>query len=223
MREQYLRQLSAIDAELLALGHVVEGQVAAVTAAYLGRDRSEAARIIAVDSGVDRACDSLREHIVACIATQQPVAGDLRRLVSALTLAGELERIADYAKSLARLTIEGVLPWRQDYDARFALIAERATGILTTALQAFAQRDAALARVTEQLEAEIDAAVLEARSELLGVIAAEPELAAWSVNRMFSIYMLERIADRSTNLAEGVVFLVRGESIQLNRELHRSV
>ena len=223
LRGHYLQQLNSIHAELLALGQIVVSQATGTIEALVQRDRSRAVQLIANDGGVNRACDAIQQHIISCIATQQPVASDLRRLLAALDISTELERIADYAKNIAKLTIQSVLPPQGSANVLFTDLTRRTTQTLSTALLALAQHDTIVARSTELLEAAVDTEAAAVRGQLLGLLHADPVAADWSVNHLFSVYMLERIADRATNIAERVIFMVSGETARLNEAPPKSV
>ena len=104
-REHYTQQLEALHAELRSLGQLV---VAAITWSLDALNRQDVAiaqRVVAGDREIDRAQYTIEDHAIGVIATQQPVAGDLRRLIATIEIAGELERIGDYAKSVAKIVI----------------------------------------------------------------------------------------------------------------------
>src|SRR5262245_11543253 len=104
-REHYTQQLEALHAELRALGQLVVAAIGWSLDALNRQDAVVAQRVIGDDQDIDRAQYTLEEHAITVIATQQPVAGDLRQLIATIETAAELERIADYAKSIAKIAI----------------------------------------------------------------------------------------------------------------------
>ena len=106
-REHYMQQLEALHAELRALGQLVVAAIGWSLDALNRQDAVVARRVIDDDKDIDHAQYTLEEHAITVIATQQPVAGDLRQLIATIETAAELERIADYAKSIAKIVVRG--------------------------------------------------------------------------------------------------------------------
>src|SRR5690242_15360482 len=122
-REHYTQQLEALNAELRSLGQLVVAAITWSLDALSRQDGDVARRVIADDRDIDRAQYTLEDHAIGVIATQQPVAGDLRRLIATIEIAGELERIADYAKSVAKSVIRDAQRPRLEPPAGIAQMA----------------------------------------------------------------------------------------------------
>jgi phosphate transport system protein len=215
-REHFMQQLDALHAELRSLGQLV---VAAITWSLDALNRHDvvlAQRIVADDRDIDRAQYTLQDHAIVVIATQQPVAGDLRQLIAAIETAGELERIADYAKSIARIVIRDAGRSSLDLPAGMAQMAERALAMLNEALEAFIRQDGDAARRLGAADDQVDALQKQVRAELIERLEREPANAARLADLLAVTQTLERIADRATNIAERVVFMVSGAQIELN-------
>jgi phosphate transport system protein len=215
-REHFDHQLGALHTELRALGQMV---VAAITQAVdaLSRGDSDAARqVIAADPEIDRAQYTLEERVLVVMATQQPMASDLRRLVAAIAIASELERIGDYAKGIAKMVARGVdQSLIQSLDAIHHM-AELAIEMLGNALDAFVRQDAVAARRLGEADDRVDKLSKSVRAELLDRMRHEHDSVERAVDLLFVVHNLERIADRTTNIAERIIFMVSGEVIELN-------
>jgi phosphate transport system protein len=144
------------------------------------------------------------------------MAGDLRELVAAIEIASELERIGDYAKGIAKITIRNADQPPVAQLADIPQMAEQAINMLGNSLDAYVNRDAEAARVLAELDDKVDELSDKMRAELLDLIQNDPSTAARGVDLMFVAHNLERIADRTTNIAERVIFMVKGDIVDLN-------
>jgi phosphate transport system protein len=215
-RAHYLQQLEALHTELRALGQMVTTAITQAIAALTQQDLGLASQIVTDDRRIDKAQYALEEHALGVIATQQPTAGDLRRLVAAIEIASELERIGDYAKGIAKITIRTmqqplVLPLGD-----LAQMAEQAMAMLGVVLDAFVREDDAEARRLAEADDRVDALSQRVQAELVDLMQRDPKAVAQGVDLLVIAHNLERIADRATNIAERVVFMVSGEVVELN-------
>jgi phosphate transport system protein len=215
-REHFVKQLEALDADLRALGQMVVTAITRAVDALARQDVAASQQIIAEDQRIDQAQYVLEERVLVVMATQQPMAGDLRRLVAAIEIASELERIGDYAKGIAKIAIRGAgrplakpLPDIPD-------MAQEAIAMLSRALDAFVNQDADAARRLGEADDRVDVLSKRVRAELLAMIRDDPPAAEWAVDLLFVAHNLERMADRTTNIAERVIFKVSGDVIELN-------
>jgi len=215
-REHFTHQLETIHNELRALGELVAAAIARAVDALTEQDIAAARSIVADDQHIDRAQYALEEHAVAVIATQQPVAGDLRRLIAAIAIASELERIADYAKGIAKLTIrDAERPWVPVPDG-LAQMAEQARAMLYSALAAFIQQDAAAAWRLREADDRVDALSKRVAAGLFDLLRHRPASTERVADLLFVAHNLERMADRTTNIAERVIYMVSGDVVELN-------
>jgi phosphate transport system protein len=150
------------------------------------------------------------------MATQQPMAGDLRRLVAAIEIASELERIADYAKGIAKITIRGAGQPLVKPLLDLSQMATHAIDMLGSSLEAFVAEDAAAAQALGEADDRVDALSTSIRAELLDLMQRDSATAEWAVDLLFVAHNLERIADRTTNIAERIIFMVSGKIVELN-------
>jgi phosphate transport system protein len=215
-REHYIQQLEALHTEIRALGQVVIVSITRAIDALRRQDVEAAQRIRADDERIDQAQAALEEHALMVMATQQPMAGDLREIIAAIEIASELERIGDYAKGVAKITIRNADQPLVSPLVDIPQMAEEAINMLGTALDAYVNRDPEAARQLAGLDDQVDELSGHLRAELLALIQRDPTTAARAVDLMFVAHNLERIADRTTNIAERVIFMVKGDVVELN-------
>ncbi len=216
MRETFEREMRQLQDNLLELGSMVVEALGAAVRALQGRDLAAAERIIAGDCAVNERRFAIESEALVLIATQQPMAGDLRTIAAVLEVCTELERIGDYAKGIARicLLLGQALPVKPLVDIpRMALQVE---GMLRQSLAAFVHRDVSLARSIPPQDDEIDAMYNRVYHELLDVIIADPATIDRATHLLWVAHNLERAADRVTNICERVVFTVTGELSELD-------
>jgi phosphate transport system protein len=215
-REHYTQQLEALHAELRALGQLVVAAIGWSLDALNRQDGTVARRVIDDDRDIDHAQYTLEEHAIAVIATQQPVAGDLRQLIATIETAAELERVADYAKSIAKVVIRGAESPALEPPAGIAQMADRALVMLNQALEAFIRQDGEAAHKLGVADDQVDALERQVRAELIDRLKGEAAAVERLADLLTVAHNLERIADRSTNIAERVVFMVSGAQVELN-------
>jgi phosphate transport system protein len=216
-REHYIQQLEALHTEIRALGQVVIVSITRAIDVLRRQDVEAAQRIRADDERIDQAQAALEEHALMVMATQQPMAGDLREIIAAIEIASELERIGDYAKGVAKITIRNADQPLVSPLVDIPQMAEQAINMLGTALDAYVNRDPEAARQLAGLDDQVDELSGHLRAELLALIERDPSTAARAVDLMFVAHNLERIADRTTNIAERVIFMVKGDIVELNQ------
>jgi len=215
-REHYVQQLEALHTEIRALGQMVIVSITRAIDALRRQNVSSAKWIIDEDQHIDQAQATLEERALTIMATQQPMAGDLREIIAAIEIASELERIGDYAKGIAKITIRNADQPLVKPLVDIPLMAEKAINMLGNALDAYINRDAEAARSLAESDDLVDALVAHVRADLLDVIHSDPTSAERAVDLMFVAHNLERIADRTTNIAERVIFIVKGDIVELN-------
>ena len=215
-REHYVQQLEGLHTELRALGQLVIVSITRSIDALRQQDVEAAKKVVADDRRIDQAQAALEEHVLTVMATQQPMAGDLRRLVAAIEIASELERIGDYAKGVAKITIRHAGQPLIKPLIHIPEMAELSINMLGTALDAYENEDVEAARGLAASDDRVDELSKGVQADLLDAIQQEPASAARAVDLLFVAHNLERIADRTTNIAERVIFMVRGDVVELN-------
>ncbi|MBS1967552.1 MAG: phosphate signaling complex protein PhoU [Chloroflexi bacterium SZAS-1] len=215
-REHYVQQLEGLHTELRALGQMVIVSITRAIGALRQQDVTAAKQVIEEDNRIDQAQYRLEEHALVVMATQQPMARDLRRIVAAIEIASELERIGDYAKGIAKITVrQGDTPLAKPL-MDIPQMAEQAITMLGSALDAYVNEDADAARRLSNADDTVDDLVSRMRAGLIELIQSDPSTTARSVDLLFVTHNLERIADRTTNIAERVIFIASGDIVDLN-------
>ena len=215
-REHYVQQLEALHTEIRALGQMVIVSITRALDALRRQDTEAAQRIRSDDARIDQVQAALEEHALTIMATQQPMAGDLREIIAAIEIASELERIGDYAKGVAKITIRNADQPLVKPLVDIPEMAEHAINMLGSALDAYENMDADAAHRLADADDRVDDLGKQVQAELLDVIQADPSTAARAVDLLFVAHNLERIADRTTNIAERVIFMVKGDVVELN-------
>lgn len=215
-RETFDRELRRLEDEVLVLGNMVERAIAESVEALKRRDFEASRRIIAMDRDINAKRYQIETDALVLIATQQPMASDLRVLAAVLDIASELERMGDYAKGIARINLMiGDQPLIKPL-IDIPRMADRACSMLRRALEAFARRDVEAARAIPAEDDEVDALYNQVYRELVTYIMADPKNIDQANYLLWAAHNLERAADRVTNLCERVVFTVTGELKELN-------
>ena len=214
-RERFEQELRHIEDEVLALGTMAERAVHSSVEALARQDLAAARRIMDDDHLINERRFDLENGILTIIATQQPMAVDLRKLASMLELVGEVERIADYAKGIANIAVMiGAEPLVKPL-VDIPRMADLACGMLHRALEAFSRWDVDLARSVPKEDEEVDVLYNRIYRDLAGVIAKDPRTIDQAIRLSWVAHNLERVADRVSNLCERVVFAVQGRMEEL--------
>lgn len=215
-RNTFDHQLSELQDAIVQMGRQVDTALDRSIHALVERDSEEARQVIADDVLINRAQHDIEERCIVLLATQQPMARDLRVLVGILNIVVELERIGDYAEGIGKIALrlinEPVLKPLIDIP-RMAVVARRMT---QEALNAFVGRDVSLARSVAEGDDEVDALTDQVYRELLTYMLDDPKTIERATQLMWVSHNLERSADRATNIAERVVQLVTGDVEELN-------
>jgi phosphate transport system protein len=217
-RETFDRELQSLQDEVLILGSMVEKAIVESVDVLKRRDKEGSRRLIAEDQLINEKRFAIEADTLVAIATQQPMAGDLRTLAAVFEIATELERIGDYAKGIAKINL-------MMEDKPFIkplidipLMAVKARDMLHQALEAFVRRDVDLARAIPARDDEVDALYNQVYRELLTHIMADPRKIDQATHLLWVAHNLERAADRVINLCERVVFTVTGELTEMDVE-----
>lgn len=218
MRHRYARQLQNVHDDLLRIGSRVEHGLADAMRALTTADAALAANVVAADREIDRTHVAIDEQIFELIATQQPVASDLRTLLATSAIASELERAGDYAKGIAKrvsllLNQTPIVP----VPATVARMGELSHAMLTNCLDAYVKRDIDTARTLSDVDAQVDALEDEANEQIRTMIRNDVATLNSGLILMEITYMLERLADRTTNIGERVIFMINNTTEELNK------
>lgn len=218
-RKSFDRELQRLQDEMLLLASRVENAISEAVEVLKKQDLEAAKRIIDQDHIINKKRYELEQDCLIAIATQQPLAGDLRVLAAILDITDELERIGDYAKGIAKITIMiGKTPLLKPL-IDVPLMAQKAGEMLHRSLDAFVQRDIDLARQIPLGDDEVDHLYNLVYNELMTYIAADINNVEQANYLLWVAHNLERAADRVTNICERVIFTVTGEFIELDQEI----
>lgn len=217
-REAFERELQRLQDEILALGSMVENAIIESVEILKRRDMEGSRRLVAQDRLINEKRFAIEADALVLIATQQPMAGDLRTLAAVLDISSELERIGDYAKGIAKVNLMmGEKPLLKPL-IDIPRMAGKARDMLHRALDAFVQRDVALARAIPAEDDEMDALYNQVYRELLTYIISDPRTIDQATHLLWVAHNLERAADRVTNICERVVFTVTGKMVEMDVE-----
>lgn len=217
MRAHFNNQMQQVHDDLLRMGSRVEHALADIAQTLETRDTDVAQRVIAGDREIDAARSAIEESVFDLIAMQQPVATDLRRLLATIAIANELERAADYAKSVAKRVIRSVsLHSMVDTPPKLRQMAALALEMLNTSLDAFVRTDISMARSLSERDEAVDALEDEINDELRAIARQDPSRLDAVLAWLDAAHMLERLADRATNIGERVIFIATSETEELN-------
>lgn len=215
-RESFDRELRRLQDEMLILASMVDQAIAEAVDALRHLDMHAAHRIIRADRQVNEKRFAIEEVVVSAIATQQPMARDLRTILAVLHITIELERMGDYAAGIARIILMHGEQQLLKPLIDIPRMAELARTMLRCSLDAFIHRDAVMARQIASQDDAVDALYDQVYRELLTYMLNDPTTIDRATWLLWVAHDLERIADRVTNICERVVFVVTGELEETN-------
>jgi phosphate transport system protein len=202
---------------ILAMAENTSNSIHQAIECMKGLDKSRAETIVGNDKEINRQHRHTETMAVSIIASQQPVAHDLREIVAAMRVSDEIERIADHASNVAgiRLELNGQDMSRLGLE-EMADFHDRVENLFQVAMQAYQSMDVEQARQTEALEEEVDALIQPISTSLFARMKADPDVVEDASRMLWINHNLERIADRATNIAEQVIYMVTAEEEKLN-------
>jgi phosphate transport system protein len=216
-RERFDRQMQLLLDQVLVLGSMVEQSVLDSLDALKRRDLAKARRIYAEDQQVNEKRYSIESNCITLIATQQPMARDVRFLAAILEIITELERIGDYAKGISKinqlLSEEPVDPVILN---ELQQMAKLGLDMLRRALDAFVIGDEKAARGIPEEDDLVDRLYNQIYTKLVGQMIADPATIDRANHMMWAAHNLERMADRVTNICERIVYVATGEMRELD-------
>jgi phosphate transport system protein len=215
-REEFDLKLVGLEAEVEALAYYVGEAVHRSVEALKARDLETSRQVIKDDDYIDRKQAEIEARCINLIATQQPVARDLRAIIALLHIGVELERMGDYAEGIGKISLsigdEQTLKPLID----IPLMAQKATDMLTDSIGALLTRDTEKAQAVRDADDEVDDLYDKVYHDLLEYMINDPETIQRATYLLWVAHDLERIADRATNIAEQVEFLVNGSSLDIS-------
>ena len=216
MRDTFEKLVNDLKSDLLKLGAVTGRTIVDGVDALRTRDAVLAHSLIERDGEINQMRYDIEERSYELIATQQPLASDLREIMSILLIAIELERIADHSKNLGEIVIHmGNEPLLKPL-IDIPRMAETCESMLSQALDAFSRNDAALGRAVCARDDEIDNLYKQIFRELMTYVMEDSSTVNRAMNLLFAAHNLERIGDRITNIGERVIYAATGRLVELN-------
>jgi len=211
IRTTFHKKLREIQDEVLVMGSMVGKAITSSVKALKERDLDLAHQIISDDLKVNQKRFEIEEKCVELIATQQPMASDLRIIIAILNITTEIERIGDYAMGIARIVIMigDEPPLKPLID--IPRMAEQTVDMLHRSLDAFVKHDANTAREIATEDDDVDNLYDQVFRELLTFMAEDPRTITRATRLIWVAHNLERSADRVTNICERVVYMVTGK------------
>lgn len=216
IRSHLDRELRDIQDDLLRLGSMLNTTISRALQSLASRDIALARQIVADDAEINALRFHIEEQCVHVIATQQPAASDLRAIVAAMNIVGDLERMADHAAGIAKVVIRmGDEPLLKPL-IDIPRMADECRNMTTRALDAYVARDTEMARAVAARDDIIDELYQQIFRELISYMLEDPHTVSRALYLLFAAHNLERIGDRAVNIAERVIFLTSGEMKELN-------
>ena len=215
-RDLFNAEIRQLQDEVLVLGSMAEKAILDSLEALRGGDREWSKRIIEDDRKVNKKRFEIEDRCIFVVASQQPMASDLRALASILYIITDLERIADHAEGIARINVmlaDEPLPRKLGY---IPSMADRAVAMLRDSLKAYIEHDVDSARQICDADDEVDRLQDSVYEESIKGMIDDPGTVQRNTYLIWCAHNLERIADRCTNICERVIYLVTGHMEEIN-------
>ena len=210
VRADFDRSLEELEAELIGLGEMVEKAIIKSMDALERRDLAMAYEVVAEDDLIDEKRFELEEKCIDLIATQQPLAVDLRTLLAVLHIAVELERMGDYAEGIGKICMIIGDDEPVETPKQLRQMAGMGIAMLQRSLKSLMDRDTDLANDVWDSDDEVDALYDGVCHQIFLDMGHNPKIIEAATHFLWVAHDLERIADRATNIAERVIFVVTG-------------
>jgi phosphate transport system protein len=216
VREGFHNRIKELERDVMRMGEFVIEAINRSVKALADLDAKQAKRVMDDDAQVNQQRWALEDKCVDLIARQQPVASDLREIIATLSIVRDLERIGDYAEGIGKIVLlHGEQPLARPL-IYLPEMTEKATSMLRRSLDAFVNRNADQAQQICLEDDEVDRLHDQAYHDLLKRMIEDPTLITRATYLIWATHNIERIADRATNIAESVVYLVTGTPGELN-------
>ena len=214
-RTDFDRELTSLMDELLLLGSMVRKSVLKSLVALKTRDLALSKKVIDDDDLIDQKAVEIEDKCIHLMATQQPLAGDLRTVITVLHVASELERMGDYAEGIGKIGLKIGADQLLKPLIDIPRIGKLASNMLKKALETLVARDTEGAKAVIESDDEVDALYNQIYRELLLYMIEDPKTIKKATYLLWVAHDLERIADRATNISERTIFMVAGIKYEL--------
>ena len=218
----YDAELESLGRKIAEMGGIAEKMLSEAMDALSALDTELAQAVVASDVRLDLLQRDVESHAVLTIARRQPMAVDLREIVAAIRVSGDLERVGDLAKNIAKRALK-VAAGPRVPRAVLGLkhMNELAANLLKDVLDAYAERDVERAQAVWTRDAELDALEDSIFRDLLTVMMEDPRNISYCTHLLFCAKNIERVGDHATNIAETVFYLATGDTLPLDRPKSR--
>jgi len=215
LRKTFETELQQVKDDVLVLGSMVEQAILNSVDSMKKRDVKASQRILEQDRDINQKRFDIEKNLMILIATQQPMAHDLRLLASSMEIISELERMGDYAKGIANIHIRmGDEPLLKPL-IDIPRMAQKDVDMLHRALTAFVNEDVEAARSIPVEDDEVDALYNQIYRELMTFVIQDPKTIERANWLLWVAHNLERVADRVTNICERTIFIATGEMAEI--------
>lgn len=216
-REQFQVELDKVKSLIIELAHGAEELLNDAVESLFNADIDLANQVIAYDKELDKKDMEINEAAILMIAKQQPVASDLRRLIVAIRISSDLERMGDNAKNIAKSTIHLGKDHGLEIHKSIKDMRDMAIKMIELSIKAYENEDITLAKKLSELDDVVDKLYSTVLKELLEETATNPQKIQHIMQMAFSGRYIERFGDHATNIGENIMYLVKGESMDLNK------
>ncbi len=215
-REAYHKDLHKLREEVLDMGSLVGKAIGDSVLSLKNRDLEMAQKVIDMDNEIDAIDHTIEENCMRLLALQQPMARDLRLIISALKMSIDLERMGDLALEIAVITKMSANVPQVKPLIDIPRMSEICQQMLANTMSAFENKDVEIAKAIAKRDDEVDMLFDQVRRELISYMIEDPKKITGAQHLTFVARYLERIGDHITNLCENVVFMVTGERVEMN-------
>ncbi len=216
IRVEYAHQLQELRGDVVTMASMVDKAIARAMDALVRQDVAMARQVVADDRAINTHRWATEDRAVMILATQGPMAGDLRTITGVIHIVTDLERMADHAAGIAKIVVDtGNEPLLKPL-VDVPRMAELGRAMLADSVTAFIEDDAEAARAIAERDDEVDRLYDQVYRELLTYMMADPGTINPATHLLWVAHNLERVADRVTNICERVVFTVTGEMEEIN-------
>lgn len=209
MRNRFDQQLELLNLELIKMGALCEDAISAAAKALLKENKEMAEKCFSAEEEIDQMERDIEALCMKLLLQQQPVAGDLRQISSALKMISDMERIGDQAADIAEITM-----FIKDNDARSKIhiqdMASAASQMVTDSIESFVKKDLQLAQAVMEADDEVDRKFDEVKKELISLLAEDATQGEVCIDLLMIAKYLERIGDHAVNIAEWVEYSITG-------------
>lgn len=217
LRETFAKELRHLQDEILRMGSEVEQNLVTSVDAFRRRDSYRSQQMIKADEWINEQRITLGMEALRLIATQNPIAGDMRLIAAIFEIVGELERIHDYVKGIGKISLLiGEETFPSNLVIHMPKMADQTQSMLHRALEAFSRNDTPLARQIPLEDDTVDVLYYKTHEAIIEYVVANPEKVELGHWIEWAAHNLERSADRVTNICEWVVYMGSGKFVEMD-------